>query len=356
MSRGAGRLERAIVELFLATEDRALSVGDICDYAFKLGGRPASRAQRLSATRAAHRLLHRAAAALAALETTFEAAVDEASTIVGRGPGGRGRSERVLFFIGNRIVGVDEPFAEVMKTTRHWAAYDQAWSALDREKRHYGGKLPDWRATELPGRRLYFHAADYPVRVWAVAINEAGVIWVEVDKIVSVDGEWVKVLYRGEPARLSREKLRRSWTLFRNVYFASSQTGYAARMFDKIWQDQYGRRDWYRAGGGVPLQAQMSLAEAATLLGVPSDFTREDVIAAFRCAAKKAHPDVGGSAELFRKLVIARDRLLAAIGTSAPAPKMPEFAPKGIKLHYGKVRFGQPPGAKIGHTRRIARA
>ena len=46
--------------MFAATRDRALSVADVADYVFALnGGRPASRKQRLSATRAAHRLLRR---------------------------------------------------------------------------------------------------------------------------------------------------------------------------------------------------------------------------------------------------------------------------------------------------------
>jgi hypothetical protein len=65
---------------------------------------------------------------------------------------------------------------------------------------------------------------------------------------------------------------------------------------------------------------QIPLAEAMALLGVPADYTRDDVIAAFRREAKNAHPDVGGTAEMFRKLVEARDRLLAALGTKAPAP------------------------------------
>jgi curved DNA-binding protein CbpA len=55
---------------------------------------------------------------------------------------------------------------------------------------------------------------------------------------------------------------------------------------------------------------QMPLAEAAALLGVPTDYTRDDIIAAFRQAVKKAHPDLGGTAEDFRRLVEARDRLL----------------------------------------------
>ena len=59
MSRGPGRIERRIAELFAATQDRALGIGEIAAYAFELEGPSPSRAQRLSATRAAHRVLRR---------------------------------------------------------------------------------------------------------------------------------------------------------------------------------------------------------------------------------------------------------------------------------------------------------
>jgi hypothetical protein len=59
MSKGPGTIEKRIADLFAATKDRALSVADIADHAFELAGRPATREQRLSATRAAHRLLRR---------------------------------------------------------------------------------------------------------------------------------------------------------------------------------------------------------------------------------------------------------------------------------------------------------
>jgi hypothetical protein len=37
---------------------------------------------------------------------------------------------------------------------------------------------------------------------------------------------------------------------------------------------------------------------------------------------------------MFRLLVEARDRLLAALGTSAPPPKPPDYAPKGVQVLY----------------------
>jgi hypothetical protein len=96
----------------------------------------------------------------------------------------------------------------------------------------------------------------------------------------------------------------------------------------------------------------MPLAEAMALFGVPCDFTKEDVLAAFRRKAKEAHPDVGGTAEMFRNLVEARDRLLSAIGTSAPAPKPPEYAPKGTTIIYRSSSSTQP---RLGSTTRLLR-
>jgi hypothetical protein len=56
---------------------------------------------------------------------------------------------------------------------------------------------------------------------------------------------------------------------------------------------------------------------------------------------KKAHPDRGGTAEDFRRLVEARDRLLAALGTSAPAPKMPTYYASGTRVVYRSGRRSQ---------------
>jgi hypothetical protein len=128
--------------------------------------------------------------------------------------------------------------------------------------------------------------------------------------------------------------------------FVSSRSGRAAKLRDAIWQDR-----WGRAAGGVPPVMQMALAAAMALLGVPADYSKEDVIAAFRRAVKKAHPDLGGTAEMFDQLVKARDRLLAALGTSAPAPKPPQYAPRGMRMVYRPVRPGGP--ARLGSTRRL---
>ena len=351
MSKGSGRIERRIGELLAATKDRALSIGDLAAYAFELtDGVAPDRKQRLSATRAAHRLLQRAAAAVKAVETAFNAAVAETAAKLGREPGGRGR-ESLYYSNGRGFVAVDAQFAEVMETTAGWAARKLAWAALERERKRFDGVLVDqwrsgWRATETKDRRLWFHPADYPVRVWAVAIQREGVAWTDAE-ITGIDNTYVRVRYQGEPARLSREKLARSWTIYRNVFFTSSRSGYAAQSFDQMWRERY-----WRPGTAPPPAMQMPLADAIKLLGVPADFTREDIIAAFRRKALRCHPDHGGTEAQFIELVKVRDRLLAALGSGAAAPKMPEFAPKGVRLRYGRWRPSGGAG-RIGHTRRL---
>jgi hypothetical protein len=59
MSAGPGSIERRIADLFAATRDRAFSVDVVTDHAFDLKGKAPTRAQRISATRAAHLLLRR---------------------------------------------------------------------------------------------------------------------------------------------------------------------------------------------------------------------------------------------------------------------------------------------------------
>jgi hypothetical protein len=352
MSKGSGRIERRIGELFAATKDRALSVGDLASYAFELtDGVPPNRKQRLSATRAAHRLLRRAATTVEAVETALDRVIAETAAIIGRPPGGRGR-ETVYFSTGSRFVAVDEAFSEAMETAPSWPAWKQAWPALERERKRFGGVLVDqwrggWRATETKNRRLWFHPADYPVRVWAVAIRPEGVAWADVE-IAGIDNTYVRVRYNGEPARLVREKLAHGWTLYRNVLFTGSRSGYAARSFDEMWRQRY-----WRPGTPTPPALQMLLADAIKLLGVPADFTREDIIAAFRRQALRCHPDHGGTEAQFIELVKARDRLLAALGTRAAAPKMPALAPKGARLRYSTWRPGSN-APQLGHTRRLA--
>jgi hypothetical protein len=198
--------------------------------------------------------------------------------------------------------------------------------------RMYYGRSRDWSATSNKGR-LYFHPADYPVQVWAVSITPAGIEWFDTE-LLRITERNVTVRYAGEVARLDRDMLWRAWTFYRKVMFVSSRTGRIAALLDQFWLDQYAGR----AGFAPPPAMQMALVQAIQILGVPLDYTHEDVVAAFRRAVKRAHPDVGGTAEMFRLFVEARDRLLAAIGTKEKAPKPPSYAPSGMIIRYGRYR------------------
>lgn len=78
---------------------------------------------------------------------------------------------------------------------------------------------------------------------------------------------------------------------------------------------------WLRFGGSLPgnvsthpdpvaSRAELNLADAADLLGVPVDASREDIHAAYRKLMARNHPDAGGSAGLAARINAARDLLL----------------------------------------------
>jgi hypothetical protein len=343
MSKGPGTVERRIAELFIATRDRALSVGEIADHAFGLAGKPASRVQRLSATRAAHRVLRRVREADERARQLFDEAHRNTEAALGR---------RAIDDEYQDRLNADPAYLQAKKL-RDFANQFGIWSRWTSEGRGKGqtyrlDSSEYWRATTGIDDHLYFHAPDVPVRVWAVSIEPAGITWVDAE-VLRVTERFVTVQYAGEVARLDREDLWRWWAFYRGVRFVSSRTGRTAQSLDKLWQRRYGH-----TAGGVPPNMQMPLAEAMKLLSVPVNFTKEDIIVAFRLAAKKAHPDAGGSAELFRKLVEARDRLLKSIGTSAPPPTMPKFAPKGTHIVYRRASIGTQ--RRFSATRRIAQA
>lgn len=336
MSKGPGAIERRIADLFVKTRDRALSVEDIAKHAFKLKRRIPSRVHRLSATRAAHRLLRRIHEAQEKVEVAFRAAMAETEQTLGRPPGNRD----CLWQIGERLIGADKRFAEAMEAAPSWPAYVAAYPVMrrveDLASRRDGERtlrMGPWRETPTADRRLWFHPRNYPARVWAVSIQPAGVIWADAE-IVNITERNVMVRYADELVRLDRDKLARWWAWWRGVMFVSSRSGHIAAELDQMWWDRYGKTSF----AGLPPFMHLPLAEALALLGVPVDYTYDDVIAAFRREVKKVHPDMGGTAEQFRRLVEARDRLLAALGAKAPEPKMPSYAPKGAQIVYRVVR------------------
>jgi hypothetical protein len=66
---------------------------------------------------------------------------------------------------------------------------------------------------------------------------------------------------------------------------------------------------WFRKGGGARSD-RMTHEEARRLLEVPIDATSDEIRAAHRRLVARVHPDVGGSADLTRRVNAARDTLL----------------------------------------------
>lgn len=318
MSKGAGIVERRITELFAATRDRALSIDEIVDNAYRLNGAKPTRPQRLSATRAAHRVLKRTRDTHDRARRLINQAHARTEAAIGPDTGSDAYQAHLE---------TEPDFIEGRKL------HDQA-DKIGTFSRIVKGDKPGWLKVEsnfwiaeTVNRRLTFHPPDVPVRVWAVQIGPGGITWAE-SEVLKVTERNVMVRYAGETARLDRKSLWHWWAFWRGVRFVSSRTGRIANELDAIWWKRYG------ASGGVPPSMQMPLADAMAMLGVPADYTKDDVISGFRKAAKLAHPDAGGTAEMFRKLVEARDRLLSALGTSAPPPKPPSYAPKGAQVIY----------------------
>jgi hypothetical protein len=214
-----------------------------------------------------------------------------------------------------------------------------------RADRLFKSDIDFWCAETVKGR-LYFHPPDVPVRVWAVSITRDGIVWAEAD-VLRVTERNVVVRYAEEKARLDRRGLWYWWAFWRAVRFVSSRTGRIASELDEAWRKRYG------ASGATPPSIQMPLAQAMALLGLPANYTRDDVIAGFRRTAKKAHPDAGGTAEMFRELVEARDRLLSALGTSAAPPKPPTYAPTGADITYRRSGSSRAGRLGTGSIRRL---
>jgi hypothetical protein len=365
MSKGPGEIEKRTAELLAATRDRALTVAEIADHAFALNGRPATRAQRLSATRSAHRVIRRIKESDERASKFYAVARDEADAAAGERPPPPELPRRATYDAWAGILkGHDAARKAYEAAVAPWdAAFKASKShqraeSLDAYVDQFGSwarvvrvgkdriclEHEYWRATADKRGTLFFHPPDVPVRVWAVKIDPSGVHWFDAE-VLKVTASNVMARYAGEIARLDRDKLWRWWAWWRGVMFVSSRTGRIAAELEEAWRERYGRE-----AGAVPPAMRMPLDEARRLLGLKPDYSREDVITAFRRAVKKAHPDLGGTAEMFTKLVEARDRLLSALGTSAPPPKPPRYAPSGVTIVYGS---GGSRRQRLGTTRRL---
>jgi hypothetical protein len=187
------------------------------------------------------------------------------------------------------------------------------------DQQQYGWRLD----TSFRPGRVHYHTN--PQHVWAVQIVRHGVLWAEAT-LAGLTKTKVRARYHGELVLLDRERIAFEVVYWRGVAFVSRRHGAIAYLFDQEWQRRYAIR-----GEAAP----MPIDKACAVLGIDVDYTREVVLAAFRRAVKRVHPDVGGSAEGFQTAYNARTRLLATLGTSAPLPREPGFvAPKGVKVVY----------------------
>lgn len=67
----------------------------------------------------------------------------------------------------------------------------------------------------------------------------------------------------------------------------------------------------------------MTRDEALSALGLGNTFTSDQLRAAYRAAAKRAHPDAGGSAEQFQQVTLAHSTL-------AKGPKRKAHDPRAV--------------------------
>jgi hypothetical protein len=323
MSRGPGSIERRIADLFAATRDRALDIETIARHAFELRPEQSpTRVQRLSATRAAHRVLRRVREMDARQDVLRAEAHAATKAALGRERHDGGDAAYDDLFERQPAFKRAEVLSAAVRRIGTW----MRWWQDEARPGWYRSELFSWQAITLNGR-LRFHPADVPAQVWAITIDRSGVHWFEAE-VTKVTARNVMVRYKGVIARLDRGCLFRWWAWWRGVRFVSSQTGRIAAALEEEWHSRYGKV------GAPPPAMQMPLDQARHLLGVPENYTRADVMRAFRRAALKAHPDHGGTAEMFRLLVEARDRLLGAIGTNAPPPKPPNYASPGVRIVY----------------------
>src|ERR1700740_1895317 len=93
MSHGPGTIERRIGELF-GKHQRPFSVAEIADHAFELNGKSSTRAQRLSATRAAHRIIKRTKETVAKARKLIAQAHRETEAALGYGDEGQTEEKR----------------------------------------------------------------------------------------------------------------------------------------------------------------------------------------------------------------------------------------------------------------------
>ncbi len=116
--------------------------------------------------------------------------------------------------------------------------------------------------------------------------------------------------------QLDREKLW-EWGVSKGDITFVSSSAHLEQELKRSWQDEQEPdwRAWWNGRSSVPPVTPAQLAAARALFSLPTNYSQDDVAAAFRQKVMKAHPDKGGSAEQFNLVVNAKDQLLAALGT-----------------------------------------
>jgi hypothetical protein len=165
-----------------ATRDRALTVAEIADHAFALNGRPAARAQRLSATRAAHRVIRRMKEARAEARPFYAAAHREAEAAVGPQPQcpkfpRTFAGHNAAFEAARKAwVTADARYNAALKATEPYQRGEKIWSYAEQfgtwarcirvDEDHSRAEYEYWRATADKRGTLHFYPPDVPVQVW----------------------------------------------------------------------------------------------------------------------------------------------------------------------------------------------
>jgi hypothetical protein len=190
--------------------------------------------------------------------------------------GGEGRPGADRAFTVDQLVA--EVFGEGKTLAQRGSVLRAAHRVIARADAKIKFPLCEWRASPLSGRRIVFHHRTRPLRVWAVAIRRSGLVWAEAT-IRSITAERVNVTYEGEKASLNREALADFGAWWRGVRFLSDRSGFGPANVYERWRKRYGHLP-----ENVGL---MSLEEARRLLGVGENYTRADIMAGFRAAAKR---------------------------------------------------------------------
>ena len=219
MSLGPGLIESRIADLFAATRDRALSIDEITDNAYALGGRKPTRAQRLSATRAAHRVLRRVAEMDKRADKLRAEAKANTEAALGR-PAQHQDPLKPDDEYSDRLHA--DPASRKADKLADEVHRIGVWLRFGRDDRpgYIKCEVDYWCTATIKGR-LFFYPPDAPLQVWAVSIQPVGVIWVEAE-VRKITEEFVTVRYAGVTARLGRRALYRWWAWWRGVMFVSS--------------------------------------------------------------------------------------------------------------------------------------